>query len=202
MILKSLLLMLIAFPVCTLGQQLSQFHVQAAKIDGLKPAQEEKMKLALLVFEKVMNDKDFQKELADLKFYSDTDDDPNKTLNASQMVEKIYAAKEFYNSQADYKADVYWLIKKKRKPLFSKYPAIGYGNETEKEIYTYSWYLEKAVLAEIVGHIAHEWTHKLGFVHQFEPHKRRDETLPYAFGYLVEKHSTKYIPSANSASAK
>ncbi len=197
MILRILVLVLITLPTFAFGQQLPIFQVYTSKVEGLKPEWETKMKLTLSIFEKVMNDKDFQKELGELKFHSDVDTDPNKNLTTKQIIEKIYAAEEFYNSESDNKADIYWIIEKKGKPWFSKHPAIGYGNETEREIYTYSWFLKSGDLTEIVGHISHEWTHKIGFVHQFNPHDRRPETVPYAFGSLVEKHAQKYVSTAN-----
>lgn len=191
------LLCLVSFPDFTAGQRLPKFQVNAKQISGKTAAQEEKMKRALTAFEQIMNDENFQKELLARTFHSDRDDDPNRTLTTPQVVEKIYAAKEHYTVDADNKADIYWIIKKRGAlaKLFKGCSVLGFGDEEDKEVYTYSCFLdgEDTEFGEIVGHIAHEWTHKLDFVHQFDNHSRRNETVSYAFGNLVTKYAEKYI---------
>jgi hypothetical protein len=184
--------------ICASGRYVwtAIFQVDAKQIKGKTAAQEGKMRRALMAFEKVMNDELFQKELLDLKFYSDTPDDPNRNLTDEQVVKKIYAAQEHYTSEENNKADIYWLSKKRSRwvTLFTGCSVLGFGDEENKEVYTYSCFLDgkDTELTDIVGHIAHEWTHKLGFVHQYDDHPRRNETVSYAFGILVSKHAEKY----------
>lgn len=171
------------------------FRVTGEKIDGQNSIQEEKMKKALQIFEKVMNDTSFQEELKTLVFYFDVEDDPNRNLSTLEIIKKIYDAKEHYTPEADNNAQIYWKIEKRGfwSGLFRGCSVIGYGEAGEKEITTYTCFYKKADLNELTGHIAHEWSHKLGFDHKKNNHSRRNETVPYAFGYLIRKHATKYV---------
>jgi hypothetical protein len=184
------------FQVSASGQQLPKFQVAATDLTAKTATQEEKMRRALAVFEQVMNDECFQKELVTLKFHSDSSDDPYRNLSTRQAVEKIYEAKEHYTLSADNRADIYWAVEKRnRLARLFKGCSVGYGYPKDKEFYTYSCFLddEGTDLSDIAGHIAHEWSHKLGFVHQLDDHDKRDDTVPYAFGYLVRDHAKKYV---------
>lgn len=182
------------FPTYLFGQNFHTFKVQGDEINGLKPDREQTMKLAMSIFEKVMNDKDFQNELSTFSYQYDVDSDPNRTLTPRQVATKLMNGQEFYKKDNDYTANLHWFIKKKNRPLFSRYPAIGYGNEGGISIYTYTWFFDNSNsdISAIVGHIAHEWSHKVGFEHQFNPHPKRNSTVPYAFGNLVTKYAKKY----------
>ena len=47
-------------------------------------------------------------------------------------------------------------------------------------------------MAKITNHIAHEYTHKFGFIDGNYRGKRRGELVSYAFGDLVESFVQKY----------
>ncbi len=178
------------------GQSLPILRVKGDSLKGINNADLAKMKAALRLFEEVMNDTSFQNALLSKSFYFDVPGDQNKLLNTKEIVDKIYGAKEFYRDTADRVANLVWVIEQKKKPMFTRNPAIGYGDAGEVEIYTYTWFFNKEEpesLADIAGHIAHEWSHKLGFQHLFNPHKKRKYTVPYAFGYLVKEYALKRL---------
>lgn len=190
------LLLTAIFPVLALGQQFPAFKVNAVEIEGLNDSRTEKMKRAADIFEKVLNDPEFHKELKAKTFKSDRRDDlvPNPT--AVEVVEKIYAAAERYKPEPDNAADIFWYAKKKSfwKRLTGKCDTIGFGYPGEKRIYTYTCLIdEEDSLAEMAGNLAHEWSHKLGFVHRTEYHSEIYETVPYVFGDLVEEYAAKWI---------
>lgn len=149
------------------------------------------MKAAMRVFENVMNDTAFQEEISKYIYHYDIDTDSHWMWTPQQVFKKIYEGKEFYKTEIDSTADLYWIIVKKRKPR-TRNPARGYGYKNKKEIYTYTWFLDSEKIPEIAGHIAHEWSHKLGFIHKFHHHEMRDYTVPYAFGSTVAKYAKKY----------
>ena len=196
-----LLLLLIALPVLAVGQQFPVFRVNAIEIKGRNVSQTEKMKRAASIFENVLNDAEFQKELETESFKSDRDDDliPNPT--AGRVIEKIYEAGERYKPEPNNAADIYWFAKKTGfwERVTDRCNTIGFGYPGVKEIYTYTCLLdEKDSMAKLVGHIAHEWSHKLGFVHQAKDHSDIYRTVPYVFGDLVAKHAVKWITPDNA----
>lgn len=178
------------------GQSLPRFRVHADSLRAINENDLQKMKAAMSLFEEVMNDTSFRNALLAKTFYFDVAGDQNKLLSTKEIVDKIFAAREFYRDSADGVANLFWIIEKKNKPIFTRNPAIGYGDAGEVEIYTYTWFFwqeDRENLAAIAGHIAHEWSHKLGFQHLFNPHKKRKFTVPYAFGYLVKEYAIKKL---------
>ena len=188
--LQIFLFILIVFPILTLAEQLPPFKVNAVYLNGENDAHEKLMQQASVIFEKVMNDKEFQEELKTKKFQFDRNDDPHRFLTTEQIVKKLFDGKELYESEVDNEADIYWTINN-----CGKSPTRGAGFPSRKQITTYRWFINsfKNDLAEITGHLAHEWTHKFGFIHQKNNNSKRPFTVPYSFGYLVRKHAKKYI---------
>jgi len=190
-----LLLLTIALSGPAVGQ-VPEFRVNGIEIKGLNDSQTRKMNRAARIFETVLNDADFKKELETKTFKSDRGDDlvPNPT--GRQVSEKIYAAGERYKPEPNNAADIYWYAKKKSfwKRIRGKCNTIGYGYPGEKKIYTFTCLIdEEDSMAELVGHIAHEWSHKVGFVHQAKYHPEIYSTVPYVFGHLVAKNAEKWI---------
>lgn len=191
---------MIGLPVLAGAQQFPVFKVNAIEIKGKTDTQTRKMKRAARIFEMVLNDAEFQKEFETETFKSDRDDDLVRNPTAAQVIQKIYAAGEHYRPTPNHTADIYWFAEKPSfwNRLTSRCDVNGYGYAGENEIYTYTCLLdEKDSMAELVGHIAHEWSHKLGFVHQPKDHSERHLTVPYVFGYLVSKHAVKWIDSSD-----
>jgi hypothetical protein len=196
--LSTLLLLTMALPVLAVGQQFPAFRVSTIEIKGRTVSQTKKMKHAAILFERVLNDTAFQKEFETETFKSDRYDDLVQNPTAKQVIERIYAAGELYETEPNNVADIYWYAKNAGfwKRLTDKCTTIGFGYPGEKEIYTYTCLLnEKDSMALLVGHIAHEWSHKLGFVHQWKDHDEIYRTVPYVFGRLVAKHAAKWITS-------
>lgn len=193
----TLLLCSFMLQISASGQRLPRFQVEAKEIKVKNAAQEEKMRRALAIFERVMNDELFQKELSAFKFYSGSDAAPD--LDTKEVVKELYEAAEHYNSIPDNTAQIYWIIRKRTRLMsiiqdcdwFCRVK--GFGWSAGKEIYTYTCFFDskKTELSDLVNHIAHEWTHKLGYEDNADDDDRINETVPYAFGNLVEEHALK-----------
>lgn len=208
--LKFLFVIIFSVSIAGIGQELSPFKVNRIKVIGKNKAQTEKMKKALTIFEKVMNDDNFKQELKTKKFESDCDDkeflckdDRFKDLTTKQILEKIWAGSETnYQPEENNTADIYWFAENRGVLGWfgnSGCKIYGYGYPNSKNIHTYTCYLDdkNTDFTEIVGHIAHEWTHKLGFAHHPDDNPKRKSTVPYTFGNLVAEHATKWIALEN-----
>lgn len=163
------------------------FKVKLVYGSGFDSDQYKKLEKALAKFENVMNSDQLKNKILSFTCSLGNRFEDNLGLNNQQVFEKLYAGKEFYDSEIDYTADLYLYRVKKNKPLIRKNRAIGFGNPGENEIYTYSWWLDDATDSEYAGHIAHEWAHKIGFDHSFNNTNTRDFSVPYAFGNIVEE---------------
>lgn len=141
----------------------------------------------VLFFEKVMNDKDFQTESLEKKSYFHKAKDSNQSLSTISIVYKLYNGKESHQTEFDHETDIYWQVKK------LKTTTIGSGYPSKKMIYIKPNFINKGNIAEIAGHIAHEWTHKFYFIDGNYRGKKRKYMVSYSFGYLVRKHAAKYL---------
>jgi hypothetical protein len=163
------------------------FKVNLVSQSGFTNSQQTFVKNALKKFEFVMSSKELKNRIINFQSPLNNRFEDNLGLTNEQVLEKIYAAEEIYTIDKDYEADLYLVLVKKRKPLFTRHPAIGYGMPGQKEIFTYSWWFSKATETEYAGHIAHEWAHKVGFDHTFELTPTRKYSVPYVFGDVVEE---------------
>lgn len=113
-----------------------------------------------------------------------------KETNKSDMdiMSSIYSAKEVLSSDIDNEIDLDMVID--RSWSFS---TIGYTYADSEEQYIYDDFFYNAELWEISGNIFHEWTHKLGFKHQYKYYVGREFTVPYALGYFVRDWVKTYV---------
>ena len=184
------------------GTTLPVFKVTGNRIEGLNATREDKMEQALRIFEKIMNDPAFQKELLSSKFKFDVIGDPNARFTTKQVVDKIYAGREWYKDTANNTADINWEVKPKKRPYFTE-PEIGIEPQQDSTIYTYTWFFDKSDnLPDLVGQVAHEWLLKLGFEHAFKRHRLIERTVPFIFGNLVTKYATHYLPNTQFIAKK
>lgn len=162
------------------------FTVNLASCSGFNPEQQKTLESALAKFQTVMNSDELRDNIINFSCSLGSQFEDNSGLTNQQVFEKLYAAEEVYKAGVDYSADLYLFLVKKRRPWFSLHPAIGFGRPLQKEIYTYTWWFDGIKDYEYAGHIAHEWSHKVGFDHSFNPTPTRDFSVPYAFGNIIE----------------
>lgn len=163
------------------------FKVQLMSSKGFNSLQKELMANAINKFEQVMNTEALKQEIINFSCSLGDRFENNAGMTNQQVYEKIMTAAEEYKPDQDYTANLHLVLVRKRKPWFTRYPAIGYGRPGQAKIYTYTWWFNQAKDYEYAGHIAHEWAHKIGFDHSFKPTKTRRFSVPYALGDIVEK---------------
>lgn len=69
---------------------------------------------------------------------------------------------------------------------------IGYTTPSTSVIYMNTYFYNDATPAETAANMIHEWTHKLGFDHDYRSTSRRPYSVPYAIGNIVEDLLSKY----------
>jgi hypothetical protein len=163
------------------------FTVNIQSLLGFNNTQEQFVHKAMKKFETVMNSAILKQRIIDFTCVLGQRFEDNQGLSNQQVYEKLIAAAETYNPSINFQADLFLNLKRKNKPWFSRNPAIGFGSPGTKEITTYTWWFNSATEPEYAGHIAHEWVHKVGFDHEFNPTATRPFSVPYAFGNIIEK---------------
>ena len=69
---------------------------------------------------------------------------------------------------------------------------IGYTYPNTMRIWVNTKYFNKYSPVQVADNLFHEWMHKLGFEHEIKYSKKRNYSVPYAIGYLVEELAAKY----------
>jgi hypothetical protein len=62
---------------------------------------------------------------------------------------------------------------------------IGYTNQNTLTIFINRVIYQKTEVYKIAMNLVHEWTHKMGYDHDFKATARRPASVPYAVGYMV-----------------
>ena len=163
------------------------FNIKLQSLTGFNQSQEQFVNNAMIKVTSVMNSDIFKQRILGFTCSLGQRFENNMGLNNQQVYEKLIAGIETYKPDQDFTADLFLVLKQKNKPLFSRNPAIGFGIPGGKEITTYSWWFNRASEADYAGHIAHEWSHKVGFEHSFDPTPTRPFSVPYAFGDMIAK---------------
>jgi hypothetical protein len=71
-------------------------------------------------------------------------------------------------------------------PWYNKWGTVGYGNPGEPEIYMNWYYFNSYEYADVSDNVTHEWTHKLGFDHDYNSTARRPYSVPYGIGCIMD----------------
>jgi hypothetical protein len=72
-------------------------------------------------------------------------------------------------------------------PFYKKWSVVGYTNPGVAPIYMNSYYFNSFTPGQIAANISHEWTHKIGFDHDYNSTTRRPYSVPYGIGGIVER---------------
>jgi len=171
------------------------FTVNIISIKGYTPLQEKFARAALKKFESAMNSDELKDRMINFSCSLGNTFESNAGFSNRAIYDILYASAEVYHDVVDNTADLYLELVQKKKPwpaFLHPQPEIGYGNHREKEIYTYSWWLNQAKDWEFAGHIAHELSHKIGFDHTPHPTPTRKFSVPYAFQEIVESICRNY----------
>lgn len=133
--------------------------------------------------------------------FVERDGRPLAMSNAEVLAAFGQAAEEFAPEQ-DREMDLH-LIGKNR---FLGWPfgwpgyPVGYVDSAKDPyIYSYRTWVRDNGVADVAGHVVHEWTHKLGFVHDYADTRTRPCSVPYALGNLVVFFATQLRAAPGSA---
>lgn len=158
-------------------------RVSLGKVTGYAPTERAKLDQAMKLFENVLNSREFRSAVLGATF----DGKPgfaSDTRSPSEVYAAIREGKENYAPVADGEVDLNvnlesfsWFQRK----------VVGYTTPSSDTITTNRRFFSGFEAAEVAGHLAHEWLHKIGFDHDFNATARRPQSVPYELGELVER---------------
>lgn len=101
-------------------------------------------------------------------------------MSNQQVYDTLMASRETYLDNTDETAHLNLTL------YYQKSSVVGFGYPGQPQIFLNSKFFELYDIAQVAGNIAHEWTHKLGFDHDYKSTARRPYSVPYGVGCVVE----------------
>ncbi|MBD65386.1 MAG: hypothetical protein CME62_09270 [Halobacteriovoraceae bacterium] len=105
----------------------------------------------------------------------------NLGLSNSQIYEKIMAGAETLNPAIDEEMDIDITL------YFTNNSVVGYTYPNSERIWVNDKFFTSNSLGQVAANIMHEWTHKIGFGHDYNRTARRPYSVPYAVGSIVRR---------------
>lgn len=130
--------------------------------------------------EVLLNTKEFKQKVLSHEYQGEKTFLENQNFTNEEIWEKFKEAREELNSRPDFTINLHLEM------YHQDNNVLGYTYPNVKKIYLNRKFYSKMSDAQIAGNLIHEWTHKLGFDHDFDPTPGRNSTVPYAIGFIVE----------------
>jgi hypothetical protein len=165
------------------------FRVNLVEKVDFKPGEAEKLSNAVAIWEKVWNSPEFQHLVLNFGYYERVGFFRRlkyrsgfrlTQYNSKGVLDFILSGSEILSPEKDGEADIALTIDRR-----TTESVIGYTYPATKMQWIYSKFFNSMDVAEIAGNLAHEYCHKLGFEHEFNPTALRQYTVPYAIGYMT-----------------
>lgn len=148
--------------------------------------QEAKVHKAVELIKKVVASPEFKERILNHTYEGKKTFVDNKGLSNEQIYQIIADGSETMipgkNGRIDVELELYQQAN----------TTIGYTYPNTTRIWINTKYFNKYTPVQVADNLFHEWLHKLGFDHAIKYSKKRNYSVPYAIGYLVEELAGKY----------
>jgi hypothetical protein len=158
-------------------------RVALGEVTGYSAAEKQKLQQATDLLAKVLNSQEFKDGVLSATFEG-RPGFASETRSPQEVYEAIRRGQENYDATDDGEVDLNLNL---RELGWFKRHVVGYGTEGGDTITTNRRFFSNFTPAEMAGHLAHEWLHKAGFEHDYQPTARRPDSVPYELGELIEK---------------
>ncbi len=155
-----------------------EFNIKTLRMSREK---EEKLFGAVEVLRAVFGSEEFREAILNHTYRGRRTFANNKGLTNAQIYQKIMDGVErLYpknNNAMDLQVELYT-------DNFSK--TLGFTRSNSQTVYINTKYFNKNNAIKIASNLTHEWLHKLGFTHAVHKCHARQNSVPYAVGYIVK----------------
>lgn len=150
------------------------------KTHDMKDEEEQRIINAVNILRRVFYSHEFKKRIINHEFNGEFTFHRNEGLSNKEIYSLIIEGAEKLQPYKNFTMDV-------ELELYTQLDSniLGYTYPNSTRIWMNTKYFEKHSLAELAGHLTHEWLHKLGFTHEKERTEERKFSVPYAVGYIA-----------------
>jgi hypothetical protein len=156
--------------------------------------QNQKLDQAITVLDQVLNSAEFREAVLNFSHNGVPGFVNNNGLSNLEIYHQLMDAAEKFPVQhpadqvADMKLSIYF------PPFWKPYSrAVAFTSPSDPWLHIYNRYYNDAKISDIANTVIHEWTHKMGFDHDFNPTPDRPYSVPYGIGGIIKKLAAQYV---------
>lgn len=169
-------------------------RVNVADRSNLTTAQSQKLDQAITVLNQVLNSPELKEQVLNFSYNGHLGFVQNNGMSNQQIYDFIMSGAEQFpsvqpaNNLADMSLNIYY------PPFWKAFSsAVAFTSPSDAYLHIYNKYYNNASVAQISNTVIHEWTHKMGFDHDFNSTAQRPYSVPYGIGNMVNDLVTKYL---------
>ena len=174
-------------------QSANALRVNVQSTSNFSVAQTDKLNQAVTILNQVLNTSDFKDRVLSFSYQGKTEFVQNNGMTNLEIYDLLMSGAEKYPTQteanqlADMQLSIYFPPWYKR---FTK--AVAFTNTDDPLLHIYNSYYNSSSIADLSETLIHEWTHKMGFDHDFNATAQRPYSVPYGIGGIINDLVTKF----------
>lgn len=142
---------------------------------------ENKMLDAIERLKLIINSEEFKIAVLEHRYKGQKTFVDNKGLSNHEVYEVLMEGAETLSPEVDQEMDIDITL------YYKNNSTVGYTYRNTERIWVNDKFFAQNSLGKIAANVIHEWTHKLGFEHDFKVTDRRNYSVPYGVGTIVQK---------------
>lgn len=152
-----------------------------AVLRDFSATQEEKMREALRRAEIVLNSEEFKQRVLDFTWNGERQFNDNNGQSNEEIYETIMKGAETLLPEIDYEADLDITL------YYKLSSTVGYTYPDTTRVWVNSRFFNGYNYGQVAANAIHEWTHKLGYGHDYNNNSDRPYSVPYGIGGIINQ---------------
>jgi hypothetical protein len=152
-----------------------------ASLRDFGPEKEEKMRDALDRMKIIINSKIFKSRVLNHEYQGKKTFVDNGGLTNQQIYDKLMIGAESLIPEEDEEIDVDITL------YYKSNSTVGYTYPDTSRIWVNDKFFATFTLGKVAANVTHEWTHKVGFGHDFNRTAKREFSVPYGIGTIIKE---------------
>jgi hypothetical protein len=168
--------------VCTVPEREEGANLEVnPQLRDFAPDKEQKMLNAIERLKIVINSKEFKQRILDHKYQNKNSFVDNQGLTNEEIYEVLMLGAETLIPEKDGEMDVDITL------YYKNNSTVGYTYPDTNRIWVNDKFFATYSLGKVAANVVHEWSHKVGFEHDFSRTEKRNFSVPYGVGTIIRE---------------
>jgi hypothetical protein len=186
-----ILFLTINAPAMAQSQQPLLMNIRSA--ENFTDRQYDKLMEAKALVEMIINSAAFKSRVLNFTYNGSLEFVQNNGMTNGQIYHYLMSGAERYPFQTEADRMMDFDLKLYKPKWYQSKRVLGYTSRDTSVIHINRNFFNKAEFNQIAMNLVHEWTHKMGFEHDFNRTDRRPYSVPYGVGYIVRDLGNKIL---------